>query len=103
MRISQKTLSAIIRKRQKISALENELQTMEQGVEQALKDGATCSGGMFVAFLKEHSRRNVAWRQVCERKVDELKGDGEGVKFCEHVLAATRPDTYTKLVVEAKS
>jgi hypothetical protein len=45
------------------------------------------------AFLKIIERRSVPWKQVVERKL--------GVDFAKRVLAGTKPDRFTHLVVTA--
>jgi len=49
--------------------------------------------GLFRAFLKTTERRSVAWKSIVEREL------GEG--YANRVLAATKPDKFTTLVVSA--
>ncbi len=49
--------------------------------------------GLLRAFLKIIERRSVPWKQVVERKL--------GVDYAKRVLASTKPDRFTHLVVAA--
>jgi hypothetical protein len=62
-----------------------------------LQAGATVELGDHFAELKANSRRNVAWKDVAKRLAERLKMNGE--RYCERVLAATRPTKTVSLEV----
>jgi hypothetical protein len=91
--ISQDELANILEMRQRREALDEQIQLAEHAVRAALEVGATVEGGLFRAFLKTTERRSVAWKAIVEREL------GEG--YASRVLAATKPDKFTTLVVSA--
>lgn len=78
---------------QRIEALEAESKQIEAEIRASLESGAAVEPGIFRAFLKTTERRNVSWKEVVEREL------GEG--YAKRVLAATKPDPTTRLIVEA--
>ncbi len=92
-RITQATLAAILRRRKKISDLQADLEELEAALLSDLKEGFEVAPGILAARVKEWERRNVAWKEIVVRE--------KGQEYADRVLAATRPETYTKLVVEA--
>jgi hypothetical protein len=91
--VAQTHLSNILELRREIEILEAQVQAAENEVRAALESGAPVEPGLLRAFLKTIERRSVAWKAVCERELGE--------DYCRRVLTATRPDTFTRLVVEA--
>jgi len=99
-KVAQDILQEILQKRSAISAAEAELETLESQVFDALQSGASIAPGLFTAEIKISERRTTAWRQRAEEFVDEIRGKGEGVKWSERVVAATKPSATEKLVVK---
>jgi hypothetical protein len=93
--ISQETLCVVAEKKAAIARLEEELKAAETTVLEALKAGAAVAAGLLTARLKTWERRSPQWKAVVEREL--------GAEYAARVLARTRPDSYTKLVVEAAS
>lgn len=91
--ILQGDLAYILELRRSISDLEERLEAAETAVRNQLDAGAFVEAGLFRAFLKTTERRSVPWKQVCERELGEA--------YCAKVLASTKPDKFTHLVVEA--
>jgi len=92
-RITQATLSAILRRRKKISDMQADLEELETALTSDLKAGYEVAPGILVARVKEWERRNVAWKQIVARE--------KGQEYADRVLAATKPEKYESLVVEA--
>ncbi len=74
-----------------IDALKAEQSVLEQQLITALHSGAVVEPGNHTAKLRTTERRNVSWKKVVIR----LKSEG----YANKVLSATKPTTYTKLVV----
>lgn len=91
--VTQEQLARILTLRQQVEALEHQLGEAQADVQSALEAGASIEPGQFRASLKTVERRSVAWKAVCERELGE--------PYCARVLAATRPDTFMHLVVNA--
>lgn len=91
--IQQQDLARILELRREIETLEADLKAAEESVREQLEVGASVESGLFRAFLKTTERRSVAWKGVVERELGE--------DYAKRVLAATKPDTFTHLVVEA--
>lgn len=91
--ITQDELCYILSMRQQIEAIEAKLEEAESRVRIALETGSEVQPGIFKAFLKTFERRNVAWKIVVERELGE--------DYAKRVLAATKPDSYTSLIVSA--
>jgi hypothetical protein len=84
--------------RNRLSRLEEQVATEEAALKARLEAGANVESGVHIAELKEHSRRNVAWKEVVVRLATRLKLDGEA--YCARVLAATKPTRTVSLVVK---
>jgi hypothetical protein len=91
--IQQDRLAEILSLRQSIEQLEAELRAAEDAVRAVLEAGQEVEPGILRAYLKTVERRSVPWKQVCERELGE--------DYCKRVLGATKPDTFTNLVVSA--
>lgn len=91
--VTQEQLARIITLRQQIKSLESQLEEAQVGVRAALEARTEVEPGLFRAYLKTTERRNVSWKQVCERELGEA--------YCVRVLAATKSDKFTNLVVTA--
>jgi len=91
--IPQQELARILELRRDIETLEADLKSAEQAVRGQLEAGASVESGLFRAYLKTTERRSVAWKAVVEREC--------GADYAARVLAATKPDTTTQLVVTA--
>lgn len=92
--ISQDRLTAFLALRQRIDALEVEWKQAEAEIRAAVEADFPVEPGVFTAFLKTTERRSVAWKAVCEREL--------GSDYCTRVLAATKPDRFTHLVVDTE-
>lgn len=91
--ISQDQLCQIVTLRQQMEALETKLKALEIETRTALESGTEVEPGLLRAHLKTTERRNVSWKSVVERE--------PGEDYAVRVLAATKPDTYTTLIVQA--
>lgn len=91
--VPQPRLAHILELRQSIQRLQAELEQAEGEVQTALEAGCPVEPGLLRAFLKTVERRSVAWKAVVERELGE--------DYAKRVLAATRPEQYTHLVVTA--
>lgn len=100
MKISQKTLEDILQRRAAIDAAQKELEAVEAEVFDALKKKAQVAPGLFIAEIKVTSRRSPSWKECCIREIDKIRGDGEGIKFTERVLAGTKESVMEKLSVK---
>ena len=89
--ISQFTLARFAKIANQIDALKAEQSALEHQLTTALDSGAVVEPGNHTAQLKTSERRNVSWKSVVER----LKGAG----YVRKVLSATKPKSYTKLIV----
>jgi hypothetical protein len=89
--ISQKDLAEVIRLRQSIEVMGKTLKDLEARTMAALEAGAGVEPGMLRAAIKMFERRNVSWKDVVLRECGEA--------FVTRVLAATKPDQYSKLEV----
>ncbi len=91
--ITQEKLAYILTLKGEIAERKKELEQVETEVQAALEDSVPVESGLLRAFLKIIERRSVPWKQVVERKL--------GVDFAKMVLAGTKPDRFTHLVVTA--
>jgi hypothetical protein len=91
--IGQDELGHILEMRRQREALDEQIKESETAVRAALEAGAVVEDGVFRAYLKPGERRSVAWKAIVEREL------GEG--YANRVLAATKPDKFTTLVVSA--
>lgn len=90
--VSQGNLAQILELRHRIESLEAELKAAESSVRAQIEAGAAVEPGLLNAFLKTTERRSVSWKFVCERELGE--------KYCNRVLAHTKPSETISLVVE---
>ncbi len=91
--ITQEKLAYILTLKGEIAERKKALEETEAEVQAALEDSLPVESGLLRAFLKTVERRSVPWKQVVERKL--------GVDFAKRVLAGTKPDRFTHLVVTA--
>ena len=91
--ITQERLAYILTLKGEIAERKKALEETEAEVQAALEDCVPVQPGLLRAFLKIIERRSVPWKQVVERKL--------GVDYAKHVLAGTKPDKFTHLVVTA--
>ena len=91
--ITQEKLAYVLTLRGEIAERKKALDEAETDVQAALEDSVPVESGLLRAFLKIIERRSVPWKQVVERKL--------GVDFAKRVLAGTKPDKFTHLVVTA--
>ena len=89
--ISQFQLARYVTIANQIDALKAEQLELEHQLTTALHSGAVVEPGNHTAKLRTTERRNVSWKKVVIR----LKSEG----YANKVLSATKPTTYTKLVV----
>jgi hypothetical protein len=92
-KISQTTLSKVLLAKKRIAELEAEVKAGEEEILTALKDGAMVQDGVLTSYIKSWERRSPSWKSVVEREL--------GKDYATRVLAATKPDTYTSLIIEA--
>ena len=95
--ISQDELALFLSLRGRLKQLQDEIGTAEESLKQRLEAGAEIEPGDHVAELKEHSRRNVAWKAIVVRLAIRLKMDSEA--YCDRVLAATKPTKTVSLEI----
>jgi len=98
--VTQLELTTLLSLRGRLRQLETQVEQAEQSIKDRLGAGCSIEEGDHSAELKESFRRNVAWREVCERLGDRLFGNGKGEPYCEKVLASTKPSRTVSLVVE---
>ena len=91
--ITQEKLAYLLTLKGEIQERKKELEQVETEVQAALEDSVPVESGLLRAFLKIIERRSVPWKQIVERKL--------GVEYAKHVLAGTKPDKFTHLVVTA--
>ena len=91
--ITQEKLAHILTLKGEIAERKKELEQVETEVQAALEVSVPVESGLLRAFLKIIERRSVPWKQVVERKL--------GVDYAKRVLAGTKPDRFTHLVVTA--
>ncbi len=89
--ITQFDLARYVTLANQIDALKAEQSALEHQLTTALDSGAVVEPGNHTAKLRTTERRNVSWKKVVIR----LKSEG----YANKVLSATKPTTYTKLVV----
>lgn len=95
--ISQEELVLLLSLRAQLARIQAQVGAAEESLKKRLQGGARIQPGDHAAELKEHSRRNVAWKAVVMRLALRLKMDGEA--YCERVLAATKPTKSVSLEV----
>ena len=89
--ITQFDLTRYVTIANQIDALKAEQSVLEHQLITSLGSGAAVEPGNHTAKLRTTERRNVSWKKVVIR----LKSEG----YANKVLSATKPTTYTKLVV----
>ncbi len=89
--ITQFDLARYVTMANQIDALKAAQSVLEQQLITSLGSGAVVEPGNHTAKLRTTERRNVSWKKVVIR----LKSEG----YANKVLSATKPSTYTKLVV----
>ncbi len=89
--ISQFQLAHYATLANQIEALKAEQSALEHQLTASLDSGAVVEPGNHTAKLRTTERRNVSWKKVVIR----LKSEG----YANKVLSATKPTTYTRLVV----
>jgi hypothetical protein len=98
--VTQSELTTLLSLRGRLHQLQNQVETAEQSIKDRLASGCSVEVGDHTAELKDNLRRNVSWREVCERLGDRLFGNGKGEPYCAKVLAATKPTRSVSLVIE---
>jgi hypothetical protein len=96
--ISQIELRLLLSLQGRLAQLESEIDKAEEDLKARLQAGASVEPGDHFAELKTNSRRNVSWKDVAKRLAIRLKLDGE--RYCERVIAATRPTKTVSLEVQ---
>lgn len=96
-KISQDELTELIRARNAIAELRSEVDALESSIKSRLESGASIQPGVHVAKLEEHSRRNVAWKDVVLRLAEKLGYDPEA--YTSNVLVHTKPTRYFSLEI----
>jgi len=91
--ICQSELGHVLELRRQREALDECIKEAETAIRSALEVGASVQEGAFSAYLKTVERRSVAWKSIVERELGE--------EYARRVLSATRPDTFTTLVIGA--
>ena len=89
--LTQFDLARYVTMANQIDALKAEQSALEQQLITSLDSGCKVEPGNHTAKLRTTERRNVSWKKVVIR----LKSEG----YANKVLSATKPTTYTKLVV----
>ena len=91
--VTQAQLTRILQFKGEIAEAKKQLEQAEAETQAALERGVCVEPGLLHALLKTVERRSVPWKQVVERKL--------GVDYAKRVLAGTKPDKFTHLVVTA--
>jgi predicted RNase H-related nuclease YkuK (DUF458 family) len=91
--VTQSELAHLLEMRRQREALDEQITEAEVSLRAALEVGAAVEVGIFRAYLKVTERRSVAWKAVVERELGE--------DYATRVLAATKPDKFSALVVSA--
>jgi hypothetical protein len=91
--ICQAEVAHVLELRRQREALDERIKEAESVIRTALEGGASVQQGVFTAYLKTVERRSVQWKAVVERELGE--------DYARRVLSATRPDSFTSLVIGA--
>ena len=91
--VSQAQLARILQLKGEIAEAKKQLEQAEAEVQSCLEHDVLVQPGLLKALLKVVERRSVPWKQVVERQL--------GADYAKRVLAATKPDRFTHLVVTA--
>ena len=97
--ITQTELVLFLSLRGRLEQLAKQVEEAVQSIKARLEAGAIVQPGDHLAFLNEHSRRNVAWRAVTENLADEVFGQGQGKNYATEILNETQPTVTVSLVV----
>ena len=98
--IYQTSLQALLRKKQQLAELSEEIDGIESAILTDLKAGASVQKGIVTAYVKSYERVNVQWKEKFTAFVDETRGSGEGAKLAERIRSATPPTQYESLAVK---
>jgi hypothetical protein len=98
--VTQLELTALLSLRGRLHQIQQQVEQAESSIKARLESGCVVEEGDHSAELKEQSRRNVAWREVCERLGDRLFGNGKGGPYCERVLSSTKPTRTVSLKIQ---
>lgn len=91
--ITQFELGAVLSLRNRARQLEEQIAEAERSIRDRLESGSAVEDGIFRAYMKTTERRSVAWKAVVERELGE--------DYATRVLAATKPDKFSTLIVSA--
>ena len=89
--ITQLEISLILELRRRADVLQQQIDEAEKSIRARLETGSEVEDGVFHAYIKTTERRSVAWKAVVERELGE--------DYATRVLAATKPDKFSTLVV----
>lgn len=95
--VSQLEIVALLSLRARLHQIEVQVEAAEQSIKSRLESGCSVEEGDHLAELKENFRRNVSWREVCQRLGDRLFGNGKGEPYCDRVLNSTKPTRTANL------
>jgi hypothetical protein len=98
--VTQLELTALLSLRGRLHQIQQQVEQAESSIKTRLESGCVVEEGDHAAELKENLRRNVAWREVCERLGDRLFGNGKGEPYCEKVLSSTKPTRTVSLKIQ---
>ena len=91
--ITQERLAYILTLKGEIAERKKALKQVEAEVQAELERNVPVEPGLLKAFLRVVERSSIAWKQVVERELGE--------EYAARVLASTKPDRFTHLVVTA--
>lgn len=91
--ISQSDLASVLELRRQRDAIDSLIQESEDAIRASLESGAAVETGVFQAYLKVTERKSVSWKCVLIRQCGEA--------YANRVLASTKPDSHTSLVISA--
>lgn len=98
--VTQLELVTLLSLKGRLHQLTSQVEAAEQSIKTRLEKGCAVEEGDHTTTLKENFRRNVAWREVCERLGDRLFGNGKGEPYCEKVLKSTKPTRTVSLQIQ---
>jgi len=91
--VSQAQLARVLQLKGEIAEAKKQLEQAEAETQAALERGVCVEPGLLKALLKTVERRSIAWKRIVERELGE--------DYAKRVLASTKPDRFTHLVVTA--
>ena len=91
--ITQEKLAHILTLKGEIAERKKALEEAEAEVQAELERNVPVEPGLLKAFLRVVERSSIAWKQVVERELGE--------EYAARVLASTKTDRFTHLVVTA--